>query len=140
MCSPSIHQPAKNSAVVLNLDKKMVLHVEGLLCSPGRGSVAGCRGRNRRQTASTTATGVLLSSTRSKTRGSAGLRQAGGVDNGDSEREEKNLIYYTRDFPYGSSGVLYSRGWYIYIGRKIPHIYIMVLINVAPSTFINRPN
>jgi len=95
MCSPSIHQPAKNNADVLDLDKKMVLHVEGLLCSPGRGSVAGCRGRNRRQTASTAATGVLLSSTRSKTRGSAGLRQAGGVDNGDSERtgEKSNLLY-----------------------------------------------
>ena len=46
-----------------------------------------------------------------------------------TREEEKNLIYYTRDFqtigsPYGSFGVLFPRGWYIFIGRKTPHIYI----------------
>jgi len=45
----------------------------------------------RRQTASTAATGVLLSSTRSKTRSSAGLGQAGGVDNGDSQRGRRKI-------------------------------------------------
>ena len=52
--------------------------------------------------------------------------QCGG--DGDDE-EEKILIYYTRDFStrgslYGSFGVLCPRGWYRFIERKTPHIYI----------------
>ena len=45
----------------------------------------------RRQTASTAAAGLLLSSARSKTRGSAGLRQAGGDGNGDGERRRRTI-------------------------------------------------
>ena len=43
----------------------------------------------RRQTASTAVAGVLLSLVRSKTRGSAGLGQAGDDGNGDGERRSK---------------------------------------------------
>ena len=57
----------------------------------------------RRQTASTAATGVFLSWTRSKTRGSAGLGQAGGDGdgdgNGDDERRMRKSNFLHEGFP-----------------------------------------
>ena len=53
----------------------------------------------------------------------------GDVGDGVIEKGGKILIYYLRNLQtrgslYGSFGVFYPRGCYIFIERKTPHIYI----------------
>jgi hypothetical protein len=53
------------------------------------------------------------------------LQQIDGL----GDNKGKNLINYLRDFQsrdsfYDSFGVFYPRGWYIYIGRRTPNIYV----------------